>query len=694
MGKGLRCIELVQFFYVSTPVNKCFVNTQLREVLQPARLQMINRDPAPGVSSLCHQTKEKNNYTINQTSQKMKNLLTSAVATLALAATVFTASAQNSSNPITGNSTTLQLTPSTSAQIVDNNIALDANSTYTGATVSIASGMQSGDALAYGTLPAGVTGSYNSTTGVLTFSGSTSAANYQALLRTVTLTSSATGGTAKSISFSVGSALNYSANGHYYQFISGSFTWQAAKAAAAAKTLYGMQGYLATVTSQGENDFIQQKLQADGWIGASDDYSHINIAKGTTYYANQTAAEGHWFWVTGPEKGTAISNTTYSQYFYYGSNAPVLAGPYMNWNGGEPNNYANGENSGEIYSSGGSAGRWNDLDSSNTLGYVVEFGGMAGDPTVSLTFSRSVQYVSTAVNGTNPTKAYSSSTGGRQVVDNTITVTGASSVTNASVSITSGRSAGDTLSFSTAALPSGVTGSYNAATGVLSFTGTATPAQWQALLRTVMYSRSNTISSNRQISFTAGNSAAYTKTLTNTGFALGLTWVSVDATVSGSNVIIDWKTADEKNTASFDIEHSTDGRSFTKIGSLDAKGSGNNAYTFTDNNAADGANYYRLKQIDNDGTFQYSKALTANIRRDAAAVEISVYPNPAVDAIRFNTNETVNVEIYSMSGAKVIAQQADATTAVSVSNLPSGYYVYRLSMQNGTVQNGKIQLVH
>jgi len=626
----------------------------------------------------------------------MKNFFTSLVATLALTAAAFTANAQSASNPITGNSTTLQITPAATAQIVDNTIALDATATtYTGASVYIASGLQSSDVLGYGTLPSGVTASYNSTTGVLTFTGSTTAANYQSLLRTVTLTSSATGGTSKTVSFSVGSALNYSANGHYYQFISGSFTWQAAKAAAAAKTLYGMQGYLATVTTQGENDFIQQKLQADGWIGASDDYGHINIAKGTNYYANQAAAEGHWFWVTGPEKGTNFSNTAYSQYFYYGSSAPVAAGSnYMNWNGGEPNNYNIGENSGEIYSSGGSAGRWNDLDSSNTLGYVVEFGGMAGDPAVTLTFSRSVQYVTTAVNGTNPAKSYSSSTGGRQVADNTITVSGASSISNASVSISSGRAAGDTLSFSTAALPTGVTGSYNAATGVLSFTGAASPAQWQALLRTVMYSRSNTNTASRIISYTAGNSAAYSKTLTSTAFTLGLTWVSVDATVSGSNVIIDWKTADEKNTASFDIEHSTDGRTFTKIGSLNAKGSGNNTYTYTDNNAADGANYYRLKQIDNDATFQYSKVLTANIRNSAATVEVSVYPNPAVDAIHFNTNEAANVEIYSMNGAKVVAQQADATTAVSVSNLASGYYIYRITTQNGAIQNGKIQVVH
>jgi hypothetical protein len=68
------------------------------------------------------------------------------------------------------------------------------------------------------------------------------------------------------------------------------------------KPYHGLQGYLATITSQEENDFIEQKLSADGWIGASDDFEQINIAAGSFLYADQGEAEGRWYWVTGPEK--------------------------------------------------------------------------------------------------------------------------------------------------------------------------------------------------------------------------------------------------------------------------------------------------------------------------------------------------------------------------------------------------------
>ncbi|XZF14346.1 T9SS type A sorting domain-containing protein [Chitinophagaceae bacterium MMS25-I14] len=626
----------------------------------------------------------------------MKNFFTQLALTAALATASVCANAQSASNPITGNSTTLQLTPSAStAYTVDNIIALDASTTYTGATVSISTGFQTGDVLAY-TAVSGITGSYNSTTGVLTFTGTATAASYQTELRSVTLKSTAaTSGTAKAIAFSVGSALSYSANGHYYQFISGSNTWMTAKYRADTMRLYGMHGYLATITSAGENSFIQQKLQADGWLGGSDDYRYINQAKGTTAYANQAASEGHYYWVTGPEKGTNFSNTSYgSQYYYYGSYAPVAAnGQYMNWNGGEPNNYGNGEQFVEIYSSG-STGQWNDLDSTNLLGFVVEFGGMAGDPTVSLTFTRNITYVSTAVNGSRPTSNYSTVTAGRQYIDTTITVTGGSAISAGSVTINN-ITAGDTLSVKSGDLLNGVTVAYNAATGVLTFTGTASAAQWQVMFRKVAYSRSNTSITPRTITYALGGTGSYTKTLTTSANPLALTWVSFDGEAVNNAAGLTWKTAEEKNTASFDIEHSADGSSFEKIGSMNAEGTGNNTYTYTDNNTTDGNNYYRLKQIDNDGTFQYSKVINVVIKngRTTAVTEVSFYPNPARDVLNVKADGTVNVMIYSMSGAVVANQQVNGNAQIAVANLPEGTYIYRVSNNNSVLQNGKVQIV-
>src|SRR5690606_14753608 len=104
------------------------------------------------------------------------------------------------------------------------------------------------------------------------------------------------------------------ANGHYYEYVSApGMTWADAKAAAESRELFGLKGYLATVTSAEENAFITPKLGGDGWMGASD-----------------AAIEGQWRWVTGPEAGTLFWTGT-------GSGSSV-DGNYENWGDGEPNN--------------------------------------------------------------------------------------------------------------------------------------------------------------------------------------------------------------------------------------------------------------------------------------------------------------------------------------------------------------------
>jgi hypothetical protein len=145
-----------------------------------------------------------------------------------------------------------------------------------------------------------------------------------------------------------------------------------------------MTGYLATVTSASENTYIKQTLSADAWFGASDAVAEINSATGTTTFANQAAAEGRWYWVTGPEKGICFS---------IGNINPVTqVGRYANWNGGEPNNCCSGEHYGQIYSSG-ATGAWNDLVNGSSLGFVVEYGDMPGDPTQELTSNTTVRTI-------------------------------------------------------------------------------------------------------------------------------------------------------------------------------------------------------------------------------------------------------------------------------------------------------------
>ncbi|MCF8339398.1 MAG: FG-GAP-like repeat-containing protein [Chitinophagaceae bacterium] len=301
-----------------------------------------------------------------------------ATITVASSSTVFNITGTGTANTISNNV----------ASVVDPNIVVTANGTVNGFTVTITGDYTTGDILGYtGSLPYGVTASaFNTTTRSLSFTGTASAADWQTLLRTVTLTSpSSCYATNRKVSF-LPSIKNFNYfNGHYYEYISTASTWTAAKADAESRSFFGRQGYLVTISSEAENNYIWKLIGNNSWIGLSCAHTEINAALGYTKYGSTTY--GQFYWVTGPEKGTLVST---------GLNSPVAAsGVYTHWITGEPNNYLGvGENSGHMYSSGSSGGNasfWNDFPSTNVISYIVEYGGMQGDDESStISFTRNI----------------------------------------------------------------------------------------------------------------------------------------------------------------------------------------------------------------------------------------------------------------------------------------------------------------
>jgi hypothetical protein len=332
----------------------------------------------------------KKPYLLNnqKTRQKFRWEVGIAVMIWALCLTITTVTAQT----ITTSATTNQYSLQTPAIVVDNSITITSAALITDARVTVSSNFSSGDVLSYtGTLPSGVTASYNAATGVLAFTGTAAAADWQALLRTVTFSSSSSSAADRAIVFSLGNLIS-ATNGHFYEFVAFGpqstdiLTWHQAKTAAAARTYFGLQGYLATITSQEENDVIHEKLSASGWIGSTDNHAEIEAIIGGNLN-NQNKTEGKWYWVTGPEAGTKFSETSSGV-------TTAVNNMYINWSTGEPNNFGtspngeSGEQYGEIYSgttSWGQPGKWNDFYNINTdrdfvQGYVVEYGGFGNDP--------------------------------------------------------------------------------------------------------------------------------------------------------------------------------------------------------------------------------------------------------------------------------------------------------------------------
>ncbi|RIJ37560.1 T9SS C-terminal target domain-containing protein [Pontibacter oryzae] len=142
-----------------------------------------------------------------------------------------------------------------------------------------------------------------------------------------------------------------------------------------------------------------------------------------------------------------------------------------------------------------------------------------------------------------------------------------------------------------------------------------------------------------------------------------------------------WATAQEKNNERFVVERSQDGKAFAAIGEV--KGNGTSAartdYSFTDTNPAAGANYYRLRQIDFDGTEDFSKVVELNINKNTIAANsalASVYPTVASTEVKVNFALTnANVTVLDASGRQV-AQFANAgrELVIPVSNLQRGVY--------------------
>jgi len=265
---------------------------------------------------------------------------------------------------------------------VDPNVTLSANGNITGFRVQISQSYisgASGDQLrSTVTLPSGISvSSFNTTTGVLVFNGTTTASNWETILRGVEFksTSSSCYALQRRVTFVAGTVFYNPLTEHFYEYVSGTTTWTNAKTSAENRSYFGKAGYLATMSSEAENNFVWKLMSSDAWFGASDEVSAVNTAKGSTAFASQSAVEGKWHWVTGPEKGQNFSN----------GNTPsitLVSGQYHKWASGEPNN-AGGEHYGQFYSSNN--GQWNDLPNTNLGGYVCEYGDMPGDITSSTT---------------------------------------------------------------------------------------------------------------------------------------------------------------------------------------------------------------------------------------------------------------------------------------------------------------------
>ena len=210
---------------------------------------------------------------------------------------------------------------------------------------------------------AGTTFYLNVTTGLSAASGFTLTGNKTRLVVTGTMANINaalaslkvnTGSVVGNVQLSVAATVNpvgyyyNGVNGHFYRPITTGTTYTSARAASLLTTFKGQQGYLVTITSASEDQFIIANVpQQNIWFACTDEVT-----------------EGVWIIDAGPEKGTIIKTSN-------GQTAGNVQGQYNNWAGGEPNNSGN-EDYPVTKWSGGT--QWNDLPNSFNCAYVIEYG--------------------------------------------------------------------------------------------------------------------------------------------------------------------------------------------------------------------------------------------------------------------------------------------------------------------------------
>lgn len=165
---------------------------------------------------------------------------------------------------------------------------------------------------------------------------------------------------------------------------------------------------------------------------------------------------------------------------------------------------------------------------------------------------------------------------------------------------------------------------------------------------------------------------------------LPVSWLYVKGEIKSDQAFINWATAAEEGTDKFQIEHSTDGRNFSVIGETPAAGasSSTNHYQFIHNRPAKGMNYYRIKQLDKNGQFTYSKALHLLYRQDNS--ETIIAPNPVNDNLYIiaGTGQHISkMELYDLSGKQVLTKQfagVQQVYSIAVSSLNKGIYIVKI----------------
>ncbi|MCF0069376.1 ice-binding family protein [Dyadobacter sp. CY261] len=164
----------------------------------------------------------------------------------------------------------------------------------------------------------------------------------------------------------------------------------------------------------------------------------------------------------------------------------------------------------------------------------------------------------------------------------------------------------------------------------------------------------------------------------------------------GQTAILKWTTSEESNSDRFEIEHSFNGKTWVKHASTAASGESTvlTPYFYTEAMVGDGIHFYRLKMIDKDETFSYSRIQSI---KATIVSHLSLYPNPATDRITLDADDlsqTERIQLNDNTGKVLHDQQmkfqTGTSTSIDLKQIPTGLYFVRVTDKNGNIVSLKM----
>jgi trimeric autotransporter adhesin len=176
---------------------------------------------------------------------------------------------------------------------------------------------------------------------------------------------------------------------------------------------------------------------------------------------------------------------------------------------------------------------------------------------------------------------------------------------------------------------------------------------------------------------------------------LPVSLVSFSASLQNQQIVVDWATASEVNNHRFEVERSKDGIFFETVGVV--KGAGNTSerrnYKLVDGRPISGTSYYRLRQVDYDGTTTYSKTVAVR-NTSRLSRPVNLYPNPVVNTdLKIDLGfaaKNVQVQVVDMLGRVVLNEPApkvlsEEILSLDLSRLNAGTYQLTIRSEEGNI---------